>query len=314
VFIKFMREASQRREIRTAFSQYLNPETVSRLERDPSQLKMGGDTREMTFLFSDVHGFTSIAERFKSDPQSLTRLINQLLTPLTDRILARRGTIDKYMGDSVMAFWNAPLDDADHPAHACEAALDMLRALDELNERRQSEAGAGTTIAPLKVGIGINTGECVVGNMGSEQRFTYTVLGDAVNLASRLESQSRTYGVSIVLGGVTAERVAERFALLQLDLIAVKGKAEAVRIFTIVGDKAFADSADFKQWQAAHDALLAAYRAKQWDTAEARLVECRERAQGRLAEFYDLYAERIAEFREAPPETDWDGVYRAVNK
>lgn len=315
VFIKFMREASQRREIRAAFSHYLAPEMVNRLAEDPSRLKMGGETREMTFLFSDVHGFTSIAERFKADPQGLTRLINQLLTPLTARILANRGTIDKYMGDCVMAFWNAPIDDAGHAVHACEAALDMLRALDELNRRRQAEAAAaGTAVEPLKVGIGINTGECVVGNMGSDQRFDYTVLGDAVNLASRLESQSRTYGVDIVVGDVTAERVAGRFALLQLDLIAVKGKAEAVRIYTIVGDKEFAESDAFRRWHAAHDALIAAYRARQWDTAEARLAECRALADGRLAEFYALYAERIAEFRQAPPETGWDGVYRAVNK
>lgn len=313
VFVKFMREASQRREIRGIFSQYLAPDVVSRLEQDPSRANLGGDTREMTFLFSDVQNFTSIAERFKSDPQGLTRLINSLLTPLSDRIQAHQGTIDKYMGDNVMAFWNAPLDDANHPLHACEAALDMLLALDEVNRRRQVEEPQDT-IGPLKVGIGINTGECVVGNMGSKQRVAYTVLGDAVNLASRLESQTRTYHVDVVLGETTAARVADHFALLQLDLIAVKGKAEAVRIYTIVGDKAFAAGDDFKQWQPVHDALLAAYRARQWETAEARLAECRERAPSRLHAFYDLYAERIAEFRTAPPEQDWDGVYRAVNK
>ncbi len=224
-FLKFMREAAQRREIRSAFSHYLAPEMVNRLADDPSQLNLGGETREMTFLFSDVHGFTAIAEEYKADPQILTRLINRVLTTLTNRIIDRRGTIDKYMGDCVMAFWNAPLSDAEHAIHACEAALDMLTALERLNVERREEAGdEADSVRPLKVGVGINTGDCVVGNMGSEQRYGYTVLGDAVNLASRLESQSRSYGVDIVIGQSTADAVTQRFALLELDLIAVKAR------------------------------------------------------------------------------------------
>lgn len=319
-FLKFIREAAQRREIRAAFAHYLAPEMVNRLADDPSLLHTGGETREMTFLFSDVRGFTAIAEEYKADPQALTRLINRLLTPLTDRIYAHRGTIDKYMGDCVMAFWNAPLDDPEHARHACEAALDMLRALDRLNEERRAEwPGDPAAFKPLRVGVGINTGECVVGNMGSEQRFDYSVLGDAVNLAARLESQSRSYGVDIVIGEATARAVAGHFALLELDLIAVKGKSEAVRVFTIVGGPDMVNNPSFARWQAANDALLAAYRARQWDTAEARLAECRtfaREAPGAQAPpaFYDLYAERIAEFRRSPPAQDWDGVHRAVNK
>jgi adenylate cyclase len=319
-FLKFMREAAQRREIRAAFAHYLAPEMVNRLAEDPSLLHTGGETREMTFLFSDVRGFTAIAEEYKADPQALTRLINRLLTPLTDRIYAHRGTIDKYMGDCVMAFWNAPLDDPEHAAHACEAALDMLRALDQLNADRRAEwQDDPAAFKDLRVGVGINTGECVVGNMGSEQRFDYTVLGDAVNLAARLESQSRSYGVDIVIGDRTAKAVEGRFALLQLDLIAVKGKSEAVRVYTIVGGADMVKDPFFQRWHAANDALLAAYRARQWDTAEARLAECRDLARRTLGErapldFYDLYAERIAEFRRTPPEQGWDGVYRAVNK
>ncbi|MCC6470295.1 MAG: adenylate/guanylate cyclase domain-containing protein [Alphaproteobacteria bacterium] len=319
-FLKFMREAAQRREIRAAFAHYLAPEQVNRLAEDPSLLHTGGETREMSFLFSDVRGFTAIAEEYKSDPQALTRLINRLLTPMTERIQARRGTIDKYMGDCVMAFWNAPLDDKDHALHACEAARDMLRALDALNAERLAEMDGDTArFKPLRVGVGINTGDCVVGNMGSDQRFDYTVLGDAVNLAARLESQSRAYGVDIVIGEATAEAVAGRFALLQLDLIAVKGKSEAVQVFTILGDADMVNAPAFQRWHAAHDALLAAYRARQWDTAEARLGECRGLARETLGDrapigLYDVYAERIADFRRVPPEQDWDGVYRAVNK
>ncbi|MCC7050117.1 MAG: adenylate/guanylate cyclase domain-containing protein [Alphaproteobacteria bacterium] len=319
-FLKFMREAAQRREIRTAFAHYLAPEQVNRLAEDPSLLHTGGETREMSFLFSDVHGFTAIAEEYKSDPQALTRLINRLLTPMTERIQARRGTIDKYMGDCVMAFWNAPLDDKEHALHACEAALDMLRALDALNAERLAEMDGDTAgFKPLRVGVGINTGDCVVGNMGSDQRFDYTVLGDAVNLAARLESQSRAYGVDIVIGEATAEAVAGRFGLLELDLIAVKGKSEAVQVFTILGDAGMVNAPGFQRWHAAHDALLAAYRARQWDTAEARLGECRGLANETMGArapvgLYELYAERIAEFRRVPPEQGWDGVYRAVNK
>jgi adenylate cyclase len=319
-FLKFMREAAQRREIRSAFSHYLAPEMVNRLADDPSQLNLGGETREMTFLFSDVHGFTSIAEEYKSDPQILTRLINRVLTTLTNRIIERRGTIDKYMGDCVMAFWNAPLTDAEHAIHACEAALDMLSALEELNEARRAEAGDdAATVKPLKVGVGINTGDCVVGNMGSEQRYGYTVLGDAVNLASRLESQSRTYGVEIVIGESTAMAAQARFALLELDLIAVRGKSEAVRVFTIVGDAAVLARPAYQRWHAAHDALLVAYRARQWDTAEARLVECQALAAEAVGDrapsgLYMLYADRIEEFRQIPPTEEWDGVYRAATK
>jgi len=189
-----------------------------------------------------------------------------------------------------------------------------------LNAQRVAEAGdlAGE-VKPLRVGVGINTGDCVVGNMGSDQRFDYTVLGDAVNLASRLESQSRTYGVDIVIGQSTAQTVAGRFALLELDLIAVKGKSEAVRVFTILGDAALLAHPAYQRWQAAHDALLVAYRARQWDTTEARLVECQAMAaeaigQRAPAGLYMLYADRIQEFRQIPPTQDWDGVHRVATK
>src|SRR5262245_29114747 len=184
VFASFVREQSQRRQIRSAFGQYLSPALVEQLALSPEKLVLGGEEREMTIMFSDMRGFTSISETYKNDPQGLTALMNRFLTPLTNAILERKGTIDKYMGDAIMAFWNAPLDDKQHQLNACEAAVDMLDRVAELNREREAEAREeGRPFIPLNVGVGLNTGICVVGNMGSDQRFDYSVLGDSVNLA-----------------------------------------------------------------------------------------------------------------------------------
>jgi adenylate cyclase len=315
VFGNYLREAAERRQVRAAFSQYMSPALVEQLADHPEKLKLGGETKEMTILFCDVRGFTSISERFKDNPQGLTDLINRLLTPLTDVILKRAGTIDKYMGDAIMAFWNAPLDVPDHALRAVETALEMQQAMDRFNARRaRKAAAAGVPFKGLEIGIGLNTGECVVGNMGSEQRFDYSVLGDAVNLASRLEGQSKVYGVKLVLGEATAAKVEGRFPLLELDRIAVKGKAEAVRIYTIPDSGVTAEDADFAKWRAAHEAMLEAYRARDWGGAETGVGRCRALGAGKIPGFYDLYAERIAEFRAHPPPADWDGVYRAETK
>ncbi len=314
----YAREEAQRKQVRTAFGQYLSPALVQKLAEDPSKLALGGENREMTFMFSDVRGFTSISELF--DAQGLTRLINRLLTPLTNAILSTNGTIDKYMGDCVMAFWNAPLDVKDHAASACRAALKMIEAVAGVNAVLKEEAQQeGREHRPLAVGIGINSGIACVGNMGSEQRFDYSVLGDNVNLASRLEGQSKSYGVTIVVGENSAKDVAD-FALLEMDLIKVKGKNTAVRIFTLAGDPAVAATSWFKDLRAKHNAALAAYRAQRWDEAEAHIAECLNITEAQsglvneLAGFYDVLRERIADFRENPPGADWDGVYVATSK
>ncbi|HYE01548.1 MAG TPA: adenylate/guanylate cyclase domain-containing protein [Alphaproteobacteria bacterium] len=315
VFSSYAREAREKRQVRAAFGQYLSPALVEQLAQNPDKLRLGGETKDLTMLFCDVRGFTTISEQFKTNPQGLTALMNRFLTPLTDQILARKGTIDKYMGDCIMAFWNAPLDVPNHAAEACGAALAMLEALEELNQVRRKEAEAeGTPYLPLAIGIGLNSGDVVVGNMGSDQRFDYSVLGDAVNLASRLEGQSKNYGVNIVIGPHTAEMVAGRYAVLELDLIAVKGKKEAVRIFTVVGDQAWCNSPEFKAWAADHDGLIAAYRSQRWNEAERLIAACRERSGGRIAGFYDMMAGRIAQFRKDPPPAEWDGVYVAKDK
>jgi adenylate cyclase len=228
-------ERRRRMRITLAFSQYLSPVLVDRLADDTGQLKLGGERRELTILFCDVRGFTTISEQMKDDPEGLTRLMNRLLNPLSDVILKAGGTIDKYIGDAIMAFWNAPLDDPDHAVHAIEAALAMLDAVDVLNAEREAEAGAsGEMPLPLRIGVGINTGDCVVGNMGSDFRFNYSALGDAVNLASRLESETKAFRVSILVGEETARRAGGRIALAELDRVKVKGKTQAVAVSTPV--------------------------------------------------------------------------------
>jgi adenylate cyclase len=309
----YTREEAQRRQVRHAFSHYMSPALVERLADDPSRLKLGGEMRDMTMMFCDVRGFTTISELF--DAEGLTRLINMFLTPMTDVILERKGTIDKYMGDCIMAFWNAPLDDPEHARNACLSALEMTRRLVGLNESLEREAREeGRRHVPLNIGIGLNTGVVCVGNMGSDQRFDYSVLGDNVNLASRLEGQSKTYGVTTVLGENTVAQVPE-MAVLELDLIRVKGKTVPVRIFGLIGDEELATSDRFVVLRRAHEAMLAAYRAMDWTGAALRVEECREIMPGLSIDgIYDLYAERVTAYREAPPPSDWDGVYVALTK
>jgi adenylate cyclase len=215
IFINYFREQLQRRRIRSAFVQYLAPSLVDQLAQSHENLVLGGEVRTMTIMFTDVRGFTTISETFKDDPQGLTSLMNSFLTPMTNSIVEHKGTIDKYIGDAIMAFWNAPLQDPDHELNACRTALDLLQRVSALNERRQATEGqSGRPFIPLKMGIGVNTGACVVGNMGSDLRFNYSVLGDPVNLASRLEGQSKTYGVPIIIGSRTAAAVKGKLALL----------------------------------------------------------------------------------------------------
>lgn len=306
-FTNYARDAVEKRQVRSAFSQYLSPDVVEQLARHPEQLKLGGETRYMTSLFCDVRGFTTISEQFKQDPQGLTSLLNQLLTPLTEAILRRNGTIDKYMGDCVMAFWNAPLLDPDQEAHACQAALEMLRQLDQVNETRSDAE-------PLKIGIGINSGECVVGNMGSDQRFDYSVIGDAVNLASRLEGQSKTYGVDIIVGPDTAAAVTDKFALAELDMIAVKGKSEAVKIYALIGNFNSITHEHFQEFTKEHSEFLSAYRGQNWASAKEHLQNCRQHLSGRLNAYYDLMTERISLFETTPPPSNWNGVFEATSK
>ncbi|MGI8852946.1 MAG: CHASE2 domain-containing protein [Methyloceanibacter sp.] len=308
----FLRTERERNRVRNAFSHYMAPALVERLADDPSRLKLGGETRDMTLLFSDVRGFTTISEGL--DAEELTRFLNSLFTPLSNIILEEQGTIDKFMGDAVMAFWNAPLDDSAHPTHACNAALRIMAEMETLNERWREEAKAkGKPYKPVKLGIGLNTGVCCVGNLGSETRFDYSVIGDNVNIASRLEGQSKTYDVGTVVGESTTAR-APGFAFLELDLLKVKGKTEATRAFALVGDSDVKNSKKFIELNDLHQKFLARYRAQDWEAAETLSRKCEKLNTVHLERVYELYRERIAHFRQNPPPPDWDGASEALTK
>ncbi len=315
---RFVFEERTRRQTRSAFSKYLSPDMVDIVSEDPSKLALGGEEREITLLFCDVRGFTGISEIY--DAVGLTKLINRLLTPLTGVILNNGGTVDKYMGDCIMAFWNAPLSDAKHAYHACVSALEMLREVEKLNNVLEAEALLEKREhRELRLGFGVNTGMCVVGNMGSEQRFDYSCLGDSVNLAARIEGQSKDYGCKIVLSEFTQVMV-PGLATLELDLIKVKGKSEAVRIYALCGDEGVREEMVFKDFEREHNSILVEYREQNWD----RCIEMCEKAKnqnkdwfGMVEGFYDILISRCSDFKVNPPELingKWDGVFVATTK
>ena len=302
-FFNFLFTELERSRVRGAFAQYLSPEMVNRLAESSESLVLGGERKEMTFLFSDIRGFTKISEQYKDDPEALTQLINELLTVLSNAILEHGGTIDKYMGDCIMAFWNAPTDQADHRQLAIQAAHSMNEALDEFNLNTE-----GSLDFKLEIGIGINSGNCIVGNMGSDKRFDYTVLGDAVNLASRLESQSSNYGLHMIVGENTYMNDSD-FTMIEIDKIAVKGKSTAETIYTCFKSgmklpEGFIDN---------HASFLAEYRAQNWNAANLLIDELMS-SSNELELYYRHMKARIEKYITNPPSADWGGVYVATNK
>jgi adenylate cyclase len=235
----------------------------------------------------------------------------RFLTPMTDILLARRATIDKYIGDAVLAFWNAPLDDADHPRNAALAALEMIDRLATLNA---ANADDPAWPGEVRIGVGLNTGICCVGNMGSAQRLSYSLIGDAVNLASRLEGLTKYYGVPILVGAATAARLAD-FALIECDLTCVVGRETPERIYALVGGPELAASDVFRAASERQEQMLAAYRSRNWDQVEALTLEMQDDPGARMVhKLADLYRARIGEFRATPPPAEWAGVHYATEK
>ncbi|MGD0334707.1 MAG: adenylate/guanylate cyclase domain-containing protein [Xanthobacteraceae bacterium] len=315
-FVNYFREQRQRQQIRSAFGFYLSPHMVEQLASSPEKLVLGGEERRMTILFSDVRGFTTISEHYKDNPQGLTRLMNRFLTPMTNAIIERKGTIDKYIGDAIMAFWNAPLDDNDQEVNACDAALEMLARAEALNAEFKREAEeSGGAYMPLRIGIGLNTGPCVVGNMGSDFRFNYSVLGDTVNVASRLEARTKDYRLPLVIGSRTAAGAKQKFATMEIDLIQVKGKKEPEAVYTVLGRAEVERDPRCRELRELNARMLASYRKQEWDEAQSLLDRCRKLANGfDVAGLYDMYVGRIEAYRAHPLPPDWNGVYEAESK
>jgi adenylate cyclase len=300
---KFLTEERQKRMIRQAFQYYLHPTVVDHVSQNPERLKLGGESRELTVLFSDIRGFSTIAEDLS--PEALVQLLNEYLTAMTQVIFRHHGLLDKYIGDGIMAVYGAPLPDPEHASHACHSALDMLDALSALRAQWKERG-----LPCLDIGIGINTATMVVGNMGSDLRFDYTVMGDGVNLASRLEGANKEYGTHILISEATWNQVKDRFATRELDLIRVKGKTHQTRIFEVLGQHPL--PSDWAGMVCLFEAGLQAYRAGHWQSALQLFQRALETVPGdRPSQLYTL---RCKMFMATPPPSDWDGVHALETK
>ncbi len=308
----YRRTEKQRAAVMRMFSQYVSPRVAHFLTQHPDRVALGGEVRELTLLFTDVRSFTSLSEGMSA--HELTKLLNDMLTPLTDLIFqCGDGTLDKYMGDGIMAFWNAPLDDPQHATHACECALAIWKQMRELNVgwRKEAEREA-KQYRPLEIGIGVNTGPCCVGNLGSTQHYDYSAIGDNVNLTSRLEGLTRFYNLPAIVGEETRNRVSS-LPFLEIDLVRVKGRKGASRIYTMM-DMLGADKHSYDGLAQKHDALYQAFRARKWDDAAKALAACRQFGLASLETVHALYEKRIDAFRGQTLPPDWDGAHTAVEK
>ena len=305
---KFLSEYFQKQQIKKQFGTYLSPAMVEKLQTNPELLRLGGETRELSIMFTDVRGFTTISEHYGADVQGLTKIMNRYMTAMTAKILENEGTLDKYIGDAQMAFWNAPLDDRDHAKNAVKTALEMLGSLDAFNREIAVEG-----VPPFGMGLGINTAEVVVGNMGSSQRFDYTCLGDGVNLASRLEGQSKPYHVAMVIGDNTNKKVRDGFFTLPLDLIAVKGKKEGIYIHTVL-TATEDEKISWAEDKSMHQHMMADYYAQRFKDAAAECRSLKGKFGGQMDGYYDMWIERCLEMAKSPPGKGWDMVYRTNTK
>ncbi|MEL7467329.1 MAG: adenylate/guanylate cyclase domain-containing protein [Pseudomonadota bacterium] len=308
---KFFTAEASRREVTRQFEHFVAPEVIADIIDNPERhLTPGGDQRVLSIMFLDVRRFSTITE--KMQPQEVIAFINKLLTPLTDAIIENEGTIDKYMGDAVMAFWNAPRMTERHEIKAIRAMLAFNPIMEELNADFTAEG-----LPDIDIGVGINTGECSVGNMGSLKRLAYSCVGDSVNLAARLEGQTKAYGVRNLIGSATAATAMEEFACIELDAVAVKGRTQPETIFTVAGDANVLRSTAFEDLRHRLRAARQHYLSQEWDAAEAAFHQAADLG---IVGVFDprplagIMIERIMGYRIDPPPDDWDGVYVATSK
>jgi adenylate cyclase len=298
----FFVESRGKRQLTGLFGQYVPPELVEEMAKNPEKIDMAGESRELTVLFSDIRGFTQISESL--DPKQLTQMMNEFLTPMTKIIHEHRGTVDKYMGDAIMAFWGAPLKDEHHAQNALNAALQMNAATKSMNEKFAKKGWQ-----PIRMGFGINTGNMVVGNMGSSFRMAYTVMGDSVNLGSRIEGLTKYYGVDIIVSEFVKAQT-PNMLYRELDLVRVKGKGVAVAIYEPLGNAETVSAAALAELNAYHEAIHC-YRKQDWQLAEKQFKALEEMAPSPL---YALYLARIAQFKKSAPSKNWDGVFNHESK
>jgi len=300
---RYLTEERARKRIKGVLTHYVSGAVVQEVLKSPEKLRLGGEEKELTVLFSDIRGFTTISEDLS--PKELVHLLNEYLTVMTDIILKFDGTLDKYMGDAIMAIYGAPLKQPDHPIRACRSALEMMAGLKKLNEKWVEEGKK-----PLDVGIGINTGVMVVGNMGSELRFDYTVMGDSVNLASRLEDANKTYKTNILISETTYEQVKVEFVCMELDKVRVKGKTRPVRIYQLLGDKK-TSCGGIELIETFHEGLRF-YEQQEWDKAIGIFKNVLSKDKTFRAA--QMYVQRAMDLKVDPPPQDWDGVYNITRK
>ncbi|KAA3624269.1 MAG: adenylate/guanylate cyclase domain-containing protein [Proteobacteria bacterium] len=303
MFYGFFVESRTRAQLRGLFGQYVPPELVDEMNKDPAQYNLDSRKQELTVLFTDVRGFTSISESL--DPDELARLMNEFLTPMTRIVHKHRGTIDKYMGDAMMAFWGAPIEEPEHASHAVAAGLEMVEILESLQQSFRDQGWP-----EVRIGVGLNTGPMNVGNMGSEFRMAYTVLGDAVNLGSRLEGLTRQYGVDVIVSEATAVAAPE-YLYRKLDVVRVKGKTRPITIYQPVALRADADESQVRIGSDIDDAVTH-YLDRNWDEAARRFEALRSQEPG--VALYDIYLARIESFKQTPPPPEWDGVFEFRTK
>lgn len=306
--VKFLSEFLQKQQIKRQFGGYVSPVIVERLQQNPELIRLGGESRELSIVMTDMRNFTALGESYGDRVEEFTNTMNSYMTAISEPIMQNQGCLIKFIGDASLHVHGAPLDDANHAANAVQTALDMLQAVEQFNQQLADQGRP-----PVGMGVGINTGVTLIGNIGSRTRFGYDVLGDSVSLAARLEGQSKPYGVKIVIGPVTAAQAADRFFLVKLDDIAVKGKKQGVEIFTVVDTQADAPK-DYQIALQGHNLMLQAYSQQKWSSAEARIEALKGSFDSQLDLYYDMMLDRIKALRQIQLPADWDGVYRSNTK
>jgi adenylate cyclase len=304
---QYLAERQQKAVIKNMFGHYINPAFVNELVANPEKATLGGDRRELTVFFSDIANFTNISEQYHSKPEELVSLLNEFLDEMTRLVLKYEGTLDKYEGDLIMAFWGAPLPQKDHALRACLAALDMQKRLEVLRIKWAKEGKPALTVR-----IGINTGIMIVGNMGGKDRFDYTVIGDSVNLASRLEGANKQYKSNIMISDFTYTHVKEKVVVRELDLIQVKGKNEPVKVYELLGTTKMEMTNNKRQSLGLYHEGLKLYRARQWEEANAYMQQAYSLDETCYAA--QIYSERASLYKLTPPPDDWNGIFVMTSK